>query len=129
MLGGIGQRIVHRIARAAERFTQLLKSRGILIIAIDVLEQSDEFSEGSFVDAAMLRQAVAHPIANLVDVPSGFRDADHRHVQGAVLDHLLQRRKYLLVRQVSAGAEEDQSIRRRRQLFSLHSRTPPTNAF
>ncbi len=50
------------------------------------------------------------PRLQLVEVPAGLGDADHRHVEMAALDHRLQRRKDLLVREVAGGAEEHQRV-------------------
>ena len=47
----------------------------------------------------------------LFEVPASLGDADDRHIEVAALDHRLQRRKDLLVRQVAGRAEENESIR------------------
>ena len=58
----------------------------------------------------MLLEAVAARAPELVEVPAGLGDADHRHVEVAALDHRLQRREDLLVREVAGRAEEDQRV-------------------
>ncbi len=82
----------------ARAIAQLFESFGVLVIAVDVLEQADEFGEGGFVDsAAELLDAVAGAFAKLLESPAGFSDADDRNVQIAALDHGLQRREDLFV--------------------------------
>jgi thiamine pyrophosphate-dependent acetolactate synthase large subunit-like protein len=54
----------------------------------------------------MFLKAVAGPIAKLVEGPARFRHANHRHVKVASLQHRLERRKNLLVGQVSSAPKK-----------------------
>src|SRR6476620_2775902 len=59
----------------------------------------------------MLFDAIARPLAQLIEIPTLLGDADHGHVQLAMLQHRLKRRKDFFVRQISRGAKEDESVR------------------
>ena len=63
-------------------------------------------------EAAVLLEAVAGARAELLDAPTRLGDADHRHMQVAALEHCLQRREDLLVREIAGGAEEDEGVGR-----------------
>src|SRR5215469_16190721 len=58
----------------------------------------------------MFLQTVLRPRLQLVETPIGLGHADNRHVKIATLQHRLQRREDLLVRQVARGAEEYERI-------------------
>ena len=49
-------------------------------------------------------------LLQLLEVPAALGHADDRHIEVAALDHRLQRREDLLVRQIAGGAEEDQGV-------------------
>ena len=51
------------------------------------------------------------PRAKLVEGPAGFGNTDHRHVESAAFHHGLKGRENLLVRQVSRGAEKNETVR------------------
>jgi hypothetical protein len=55
----------------------------------------------------MFLQAVFRPSAELLEIPSGFGNPDHRNVQVSSFYHGLQGREYLLVGEISRGAEEN----------------------
>ena len=100
--------------RGAQRSTQQVESRWILVVAVDVAEQRQELVEGSRIDSTSVgRQAVPRSCSQLIEVPARLCDSDHGDAQMAALRHRLQRRKDFLVREVSGGAEEHERIRRR----------------
>ena len=65
--------------------------------------------------------AVAGARLQLLEVPGVEGDADHRLGQRALGDHLVKRRKYLLVGEVAGGAEEHQRV----GPFLAHARASP----
>ena len=58
----------------------------------------------------MFLQAIRGPLAELLQVPACFRDADNRDIQMTALYHGLERREYLLVGQIAGCAEKYQGI-------------------
>ena len=103
--------IMQRPLRIDERLMQAVVRGLIVVIAVDVLKTRSQFSEGIGVESAVLLDAVASPVLQLIQVPAGLRHSDDRHIQVATLDHCLQRRKNLLVRQISGGPEKNKRIR------------------
>ena len=104
--------VIERTAPFAERVPKLLECRLVAIVAADVVHQPGKLVEHLVVDLADgLLDAVAGPLAQLVDGPVVERHADHRLVQGAAPDHGVERGKDLLVRQVSCRAEKDERVR------------------
>ena len=104
-----------QVMRGRLRVAQLGAQAGVRlvvgVVAVDVVHQLAELLEGVLVHAAaVLGDAVAGALAQLLECPSGLGDADDRHIQRAVLDHALQRRKDLLVGKVAGGAEEYKCI-------------------
>src|SRR5262249_17781138 len=91
--------------------TQRREGFRILIIAINVVQQADQFLEGSGVDATVLLKTVMSPGAELIEVPPRFGNSNDRYVEMSSLHHRLQRRKNLLVSQVARCTEEYERIR------------------
>ena len=58
----------------------------------------------------MLFQAVVRSFSKLLEGPARFRHANHRHVEIAAPDHLLERRENLFVGEVAGRAKEDQCV-------------------
>jgi hypothetical protein len=102
---------MQRPLRVGERLTQTLVRGLIVVIAVDVLKTRSKLSEGIGLESAVLLDTVASPVLQLIQVPAGLRNSDDRHIQVATLDHCLQRRKDLLVRQISTGPEKNKRIR------------------
>ena len=68
----------------------------------------------------MVLEAVARPIAQLVQRPAGACHADDRDIQIARSDQRLQRGEDLLVGQVARGTEKNEGVRfGHRHLFTL----------
>jgi hypothetical protein len=57
-----------------------------------------------------LGEGVLSPGFELVEVPSGFGDADDGDVERASLDHGLEGGKDLFVGEVACGSEEDEGV-------------------
>src|SRR5690242_8406750 len=62
----------------------------------------------------MLFQTFPRPLPKLVDSPPRFGYSDDRHVQRAALDHVLERRENLFVREIAGGTKKDQCVGERR---------------
>ena len=108
---GRDRQVVRRMLRAAERLAQRREGGRVAVVAVDVLEQRHELRERGLVDAAaVLLQARARPLHELLGRPARLGDADDRDVEVAPLDHALERGKDLLVGQVAGRAEEDQGV-------------------
>ena len=105
--------IVGGPARGTKHLAKLREGGGILIIAVDILQQAGQFCEGSIVHAAVLAETIVGALLKLFQRPARFRHANHRHIQFAVEHHLLQRGKNLLVGQVAGSAKKYQCIGRR----------------
>ena len=108
--------VVRGMLRRAEQFAQRREGGRIVVIAVDVLQELDQFGEGGRIEAAVLGQAVLGAGAELLERPAGFGDADHGHVKISAQDHLLQRREDLLVGEIAGGAEEYQGVGKHRVL-------------
>ena len=102
---------------------QPLERGGIAVVAPDVGETGGERGEGRLVvDAATEAvDAVAGPLAELVDGPVVTGHTDDGDVQPAAPDVAVQGVEDLLVRQVSGGAEQHQGIR----CLAVGHGTPP----
>ena len=102
--------VVRGMDGAVELAAQRGERRRVGVVAVDVAQQRQELRERRLVDAAVLREAVARPRAELVEVPARLRDADDGHVEVPAPDHRLQRREDLLVREIAGGAEEHERV-------------------
>ena len=96
--------------RRAKRFAQRAERGGVGIVAVDVAQQFRQLVEGRSVDAAVLFNAVACARDQLIPVPRGLGNPDHRHIEMPALHHRLQRREDLLVREIACGAEKHQRV-------------------
>ena len=102
---------MQRVLRRAQRRAQLLEGRRIAIVAVDVRQvRARAVANAASSSAAVLAQAVAGALLQLVQVPARLGHADDRHVEVAARDQGLQRGKDLLVGQVARGAEEDERV-------------------
>src|SRR5262245_21985270 len=72
------------------------------------MQKRHQLLEGRGIEPSVFLKAVARPSAELIEVPAGLGHSDHRYIEVPSLHHRLQRRKNLLVRQVSGGAEKNQ---------------------
>ena len=97
--------------RIAQLLAQRLEGRIVAVVAVDVMQQAAQLVPRCGIDPAVLFQTVFGAGFELVEVPAGFGDADHRHVEMAVLHHRLQRGEYLLVGKIAGRAEKDQRVR------------------
>ena len=101
---------MQRSLGVAQRLTQQGEGCLVAVIAIDVVEQRGEPVEGCGVETAVLFEAAARAFAELLQVPAGATDADHRDIEAAAPDQRLQRRKDLVEGEVAGGAEEDEGV-------------------
>src|SRR6202034_2828319 len=92
------------------RVLQLFEGLDVLVAAVDVAQQLHELRECRGIDAAMMLEAVASALPQLLEAPSVLGHADDGDIERAALDHRMQRRKYLLVGEITRGTEEDQCI-------------------
>ena len=103
--------VVGRAAGRAELLAQRREGGVVVVVAVDVAQQLQQLLEGRLVDAAaVLGEAVAGALAQLLERPARLGDADDRHREVAAADHRLQRREDLLVGQVAGGPEEHQGV-------------------
>src|SRR5215471_742072 len=101
---------MRRTPGVLEFLAQRLKRGRVLVIPGHVPEQAGQFGERCGIESAMSLQTVLRPCLQLVEIPVGLGHTDDRHVKIATLQHRLQRREDLLVRQVARGAEEYERI-------------------
>ena len=104
-------KIVQRARCCAQRLSETLVRRRILIVATDVLKLRRQFRERVGIESAVLLHTVARPVTQLVQRPSRPSHADDGHVQLARADQGLQRGKDLLESQIAGGTEENKGIR------------------
>ena len=89
---------------------QFGKGLGRRVIAIDVAQQRGQLCKADFVEIAVVLDAVAGTLFELVQIPTGARHADDGYVEGASVHHLIQRGKDFLVCQISGGAKKHEGI-------------------
>src|SRR5215471_12149109 len=94
---------------------QLLTKSGeggrILVIAIHVTQQGDQFFESRGIESTVFLQAILRASAKLIKIPSCFCHADDRYIEMSSLYHRLQGGENLLVSQIAGGAEENERVR------------------
>src|SRR6185369_1720837 len=122
--------VVERPLAVAQPLFEPLVSGGLAVVAVDVAQQLGELGEGVGVGAAaVLGDALPRTFDELVAIPAGARNADHRHGHPAALHQALQGGEDLLVGEVAGGAEEDEGVRLRallgHYLASFFSTCPP----
>jgi len=103
--------VVQRSHGTAQSLFQVLVGRGVAVIAVDIAQLLAEPGERILVNAAILLQAVARTLAQLVQGPASAGHFDDGHIQLAAPNQGLQRGKNVLVRQIAGGAEEDEGVR------------------
>src|SRR5262249_33849368 len=57
------RQVVRRVRCSAKNFSKLLKGRGVLIVAVDVLQQAGEPVKRRFVDASVLAEGITGSLA------------------------------------------------------------------
>ena len=101
---------MRRPSRGAELFADRLIGRGVVVIAIDIAQQTAQLVVSRRIQSTVLLEAVAGPCPEPVEVPAGLGYADDWHFEVATFQHRLQRREDLLVGQIARRAEEDQGV-------------------
>ena len=75
--------VVQRMARGAEHVAQRSEGGGVVVVAVDVAQQTEELAEGVGIDVlAGLLEAVLRARLQLIEGPAGLGDADDRHGRG-----------------------------------------------
>ena len=74
--------VVRRPLRGAELLPDRPERGDVVVVAVDVAQQSAKLRERGGVEPAMLLQAVPGPGLHLVEAPAGLGHADHRHSRG-----------------------------------------------
>src|SRR5882724_469378 len=103
--------VVCRALRALQFVAERGEGSWVLIVAVDVAEQVHQFVKGGGLEPTVLFQTVFGSGTKLVQIPSGFGDADDGYIQMAALHHRLQGRENFLVGQVARGPEENEGVR------------------
>ncbi len=106
------RQVVGRPRAAVERLPERLERRRVVVVAVDVAQQARQLGERVLVvdAAAVFGDAVAGAFPEVVDRPRRRRDADHRHVELALLHHRVERGEDLLVREVTRHPEEHEGV-------------------
>src|SRR4029453_4558237 len=104
-------KIVRRLLRRAKLLPEGLKRCRVLIVAVHIAQQTTQFLERGGINPAVVFNAVMRSRPELIESPTGFGHADDRHSEVSTLDHRLQGRKNLFVRQIPGRTEKDQGIR------------------
>src|SRR5271157_1004680 len=106
------RQIVQRPLRRSHRLFQELKRRRVVVVAVDIVEELQQFGEGRLVVASLMLEAVPGAVAQLLESPAGLGDADDRKARPFVAHESQQRRKDLLVGEIAGRAEEHQGVGR-----------------
>src|SRR5436309_13293616 len=102
--------VMKRSFRRTECPTQKLIGRGVLIIAIDVLEPGRKLIKRLWVHSSVMLQTVSRPFLQSVKAPPRLGDADDRNIEVTLLDQCLQCRENLFIGKVAGGAEKNERI-------------------
>jgi hypothetical protein len=89
---------------------KLLKRSGIVVVSIYITEKACEFLERSRIDSPVFCETVMSPRPKLLQIPAGFGNANDRNIEMPAFDHGLQGGKYLLVREIASGSEENKRV-------------------
>src|SRR5262249_1509690 len=103
--------IVRRALRLAKCVPEGLKGWGVVIGADNIAEQTTQFCKRGGINPAVVFNAVLRSRPELLEIPTSFGHTDDRHTEVSALDHRLQCRKNLFVRQIPGRTEKDQGIR------------------
>src|SRR5260370_15449359 len=94
--------------RSFQFLAERAKRSRIVVVSINIAEQTRKFLEGCRIHSAMFFEAVVRTRAELVERPARFCNADNRHIEMTAVQHCQQRGKDLLVGQVAGCAAKDQ---------------------
>ena len=109
--GGRDCQVMRGVLCAAERASDRLEGRRVLVVAVNILKQSAQLVERlTDQSSAVLLDALLRARAQLIEGPAGLGYTDDRHVEVAALGHRLQRGKDLLVGQIARGSEEYERV-------------------
>src|SRR6266851_3065341 len=104
------RKIVRWAPCSIELSAKSCESLRLLVVAVNIAQQSDQLFESCGIDAAVLLQAVFRPSTQLIEIPAGLGDADNRNVEMPALRHGLQRGENFLVSEVACGAKENERV-------------------
>ena len=107
--------------RPAQLVAQLLKGRRIAVVAVNVPQAAAQAGKTVRLESAIPLDAVLGARLQLLQRPAGFRHADDRHLEIALLGERLKRGKYFLVREIAGGSEKHQRV----CLFRIHGQVLP----
>lgn len=96
---------------SAQLLSQFGKGVRIVVVTVDVPQQAGQLAERILIETSVFLQAVFCANFELIEIPARFGHADDRQTESFVTNQSLQRRKYLLVREVAGGAEKHKSVR------------------
>ena len=97
-------------AEPPSSFAKRVEGCAVCVIAIDITEQAAQLFESCGIKPSVFLQAIFSPSAKLFEVPTRFRDADHRDIEVTAFDHRLQRGEDFLVGEIAGRTEEDQCV-------------------
>ena len=101
---------MERPRSASELRPELGEGRGVGVVAVDVAKQREELLERLLVHGAVVLDAVASALLQLVEAPAGLGHPDHRNLEVSVLYEVEQRREDLLVGKIAGRTEEDERV-------------------
>ncbi len=104
--------VMHRAPGARQLGAQGGEGGGVVVVAVDVAQAAGQHIEGGGIDAAaVLGDAGARPLDQLVAVPVRLGNADDGKIQPLAARHAVQGGEDLLVGQIAGGPEEHQRVR------------------
>ena len=92
---------MRRVRGSAQLGSHGRERRRILVVSVHVAQLRGQPGEGLAIESTVLFDAVQRAGTQLVEVPAGLGDANHRHVELAAFRECLQRRKDLLVSEIT----------------------------
>jgi len=102
--------VEHRPFGSRHGVAQARESRFVVVVAEDIRQPRDEAVIRCRIDAAVIGEAVADPVAQPAEAPFLTCNRDDRDLQLVAFGHRLQRRKDLLIRQVAGGPEQHERV-------------------
>ena len=104
------RQVMQRAPGGAQRRSQLGKSRGVSIVAVNVLQERGKLRECRRVERTVRRDALFGPRLELFQAPTRLGDPDHRHVEDARGGPSLAAPGRFLKCQIAARAKKNKRI-------------------
>src|SRR5271170_3743194 len=102
--------VMRRMLSSAQLFAKRVEGCTVGVVAIDIAQQATQLLESRGINPAVFLKAVLSPGAELVEVPTGFRNPNDGDVKMSPFDHRLQRGEDFLVREIAGCTKKHQCV-------------------